>query len=36
VNLKTARELGWQTLRYDDTERVLAVLDALATGRPAR
>ncbi|MEB2283196.1 MAG: hypothetical protein B6D46_05495 [Polyangiaceae bacterium UTPRO1] len=34
VNLKPARALGWQTLRYDDTARVLAVLDALAAGRP--
>jgi len=36
VNLKPARALGWQTLRYDDTERVLAVLDALAGSRPPR
>lgn len=36
VNLKAARNLGWQTLRYDDTARVLTVLDALATGRPKR
>jgi putative hydrolase of the HAD superfamily len=36
VNLKAARSLGWQTLKYDDTARVLSVLDALATGRPAR
>ncbi len=36
VNLKAARSLGWQTLRYDDTARVLSVLDALATGRPQR
>jgi putative hydrolase of the HAD superfamily len=36
VNLKPARALGWQTLRYDDTERVLAVLDALAASRPPR
>jgi putative hydrolase of the HAD superfamily len=35
VNLKTARALGWQTLRYDDTTRVLSVLDALAA-RPPR
>ncbi len=35
VNLKTARALGWQTLRYDDTARVLSVLDALAA-RPLR
>jgi len=34
VNLKPARALGWQTLRYDDTERVIAVLDALAASRP--
>lgn len=36
VNLKAARGLGWQTLKYDDTDRVLSVLDALATGRPER
>jgi putative hydrolase of the HAD superfamily len=36
VNLKAARALGWQTLRYDDTARVLSVLDALAEGRPTR
>jgi putative hydrolase of the HAD superfamily len=36
VNLKTARALGWQTLRYDDTARVLAVLDALAASKPER
>ena len=37
TNLKTARTLGWQTLRYDDTARVLTVLDALATsGRQRR
>ncbi len=36
VNLKAARSLGWQTLRYDDTSRVLSVLDALAAGRPER
>lgn len=35
VNLKSARALGWQTLRYDDTARVLTVLDALAA-RPER
>ncbi len=35
VNLKAARALGWQTLRYDDTARVLSVLDALAA-RPER
>lgn len=36
TNLKPARALGWQTLRYDDTARVLTVLDALAADRPAR
>jgi len=36
VNLKSARALGWQTLRYDDTARVLSVLDALAAAKPAR
>jgi putative hydrolase of the HAD superfamily len=36
VNLKAARNLGWQTLRYDDTARVLSVLDALAAASPLR
>ncbi len=36
VNLKPARALGWQTLRYEDTARVLEVLDALADGRRPR
>jgi putative hydrolase of the HAD superfamily len=36
VNLKSARALGWQTLRYDDTTRVLSVLDALAAAKPKR
>jgi putative hydrolase of the HAD superfamily len=36
VNLKSARALGWQTLRYDDTTRVLGVLDALAAAKPER
>jgi len=36
VNLKAARALGWQTLRYDDTEKVLRVLDALAAAKPER
>ena len=36
VNLKIARGLGWQTLRSDDTARVLEVLDAIAAGRPER
>ncbi len=30
VNLKAARSLGWQTLKYDDTQKVLQVLDAVA------
>jgi epoxide hydrolase-like predicted phosphatase len=36
VNLKAARALGWQTLRYDDTARVLEVLDAIHRYAPAR
>ncbi len=36
VNLKSARALGWQTLRYDDTGRVLSVLDAIAAGDSKR
>jgi putative hydrolase of the HAD superfamily len=36
INLKAARALGWQTLRYDDTTRVLSVLDALAAAKPER
>ena len=36
VNLKAARALGWQTLRYDDTARVLEVLDAIAAAQPPR
>lgn len=36
VNLKSARALGWQTLRYDDTPRVLSVLNALAAAKPER
>ncbi|MCC6765786.1 MAG: HAD family phosphatase [Deltaproteobacteria bacterium] len=36
ANLKSARALGWQTLRYDDTRRVLTVLDALAARRSER
>jgi putative hydrolase of the HAD superfamily len=30
VNLKPARERGWQTLKYTDTDQVLEVLRALA------
>ncbi len=30
VNLKPARDRGWQTLKYDDTTKVLAVLAAVA------
>jgi len=36
ANLKSARALGWQTLRYDDTARVLEVLHALAAAKPPR
>lgn len=36
VNLKTARQLGWQTVKYDDTARVLGVLDTVLAGRPLR
>jgi putative hydrolase of the HAD superfamily len=36
VNLKPARTLGWQTLRYDDTARVLEVLDVIAASAPPR
>ncbi len=35
-NLKTARALGWQTLHYDDTDRVLGVLKELAGGESLR
>ena len=34
VNLKPARARGWQTLKYDDTAKVLQVLSAIA-GAPA-
>lgn len=30
VNLKTAKRLGWQTLKYVDTAEVLATLDSIA------
>ena len=36
VNLKTAHRLGWQTLKYEETAAVLAVLDQVAAGRPLR
>jgi len=36
VNLKPARALGWQTLRYDDTARVLEVLESIAAAKPER
>jgi putative hydrolase of the HAD superfamily len=36
VNLKPARALGWQTLKYEDTAAVLAVLDAVARAHPER
>ena len=36
VNLKTARELGWQTLKYERTEDVVAELEALAAAHVER
>jgi epoxide hydrolase-like predicted phosphatase len=36
VNLKTAKSLGWQTVKYDDTERVLGILRSVWAGRPPR
>ena len=36
VNLKAARQLGWQTLKYVDTAEVLTVLSQVARGRPLR
>lgn len=36
VNLKTARRLGWQTLKYVDTAEVVATLSAVAAAHPAR
>lgn len=36
VNLKTARQLGWQTVKYDDTARVLGILDTVLAGRTPR
>ncbi|GIW41350.1 MAG: phosphoglycolate phosphatase [Candidatus Binatia bacterium] len=36
VNLKSARALGWQTLKYEDTARVLEVLEALGRGPSLR
>jgi len=36
VNLKTAKSLGWQTVKYDDTARVLDILRTVWTGRPPR
>lgn len=35
VNLKPARARGWQTLKYDDTAKVLQVLSAVAGHSPA-
>jgi putative hydrolase of the HAD superfamily len=34
VNLKTARRLGWQTLKYDDTAAVLAELGRVIAAHP--
>ncbi len=36
VNLKTARGLGWQTLKFVDTAEVVATLSAVATAHPVR
>jgi epoxide hydrolase-like predicted phosphatase len=36
VNLKAARALGWQTVKYDDTQKVLAVLRTVADHHPPR
>jgi putative hydrolase of the HAD superfamily len=36
VNLKTARRLGWQTLKYTGTAEVVAVLDEVAAAHPPR
>ena len=36
MNLKPARNRGWQTLKYVDTYEVLAVLKSLAESRPPR
>ncbi len=35
INLKAARALGWQTLKYDDTAKVLQVLAAVAAAAGA-
>ena len=34
VNLKTARRLGWQTLKYVDTAEVVSVLERVAAAHP--
>jgi epoxide hydrolase-like predicted phosphatase len=36
VNLKTAKTLGWQTVKYDDTDRVLRTLRTVWERRAAR
>ncbi len=36
VNLKTARELGWQTIKFERTADMVAALDALAAAHPVR
>ncbi len=36
MNLKAARLRGWQTLKYDDTAKVLAVLEAVAANGASR
>ena len=32
INLKAARQLGWRTLKYDSTSKVLEVLEAVING----
>ena len=34
INLKAARQRGWQTLKYEQTATVLEVLEAVAAPRP--
>ena len=36
VNLKTARSLRWQTLKYQDTAEVVAGLERVASAHPVR
>jgi epoxide hydrolase-like predicted phosphatase len=36
INLKAAKARGWQTVKYDDTQKVLAVLQSVADRHPPR